>query len=316
MMSTVGAQDWDSRDKVYSWTSAGITEVPSYNIPAEAVEVDLRWNQIAQIRRKSFSHLGVLEKLFLDNNKIHTIENEAWNGLVSLKTLTLHYNQIEVIRQNSFSHLSACVHLNLFNNKIHTIGNGAWNGLVSLRELISLYDNKIHTIESGAWNGLESLRKLHLHENEIEVLQSGIFLGLTQCTELLLYNNKIHTIHSGAMEGMSSLTKLDLHGNKIHTIQSRALEPLKSLTELFLYDNELSILSWIIFGSKYPPKLVLSLSGNPTVCNDISFCWVKRGEQRHGWITWEDTEYKPDCSDTIKAWDDVVLPCPHIGLYV
>ncbi len=298
LLSKVGAQDWYSRNKVYSWTSAGITEVPSYNIPAEAVKVDLSWNQIAQIRRKSFSHLGVLEELDLWSNKIHTIENEAWDGLVSLKTLSLQYNQIEVIRENSFNHLSACEELNL-------------------------YGNKIHTLENGAWNGLESLRELLLHENEIEVLQSGMFLGLTRCTELNVDNNKIHTIHSGAMEGMNSLTKLDLQYNMIHTIHSRALEPLKSLTELYLHSNQLSALSWTIFGSEHPPQLELSLDDNPLVCQNISLCWVKQGEPRHGWITWYHSSaryrpsyyHRPDCSDTNKDWDYVVLPCPPTGLY-
>ncbi len=282
MIWAAEAQEWDSQTKVYDGRYSWLTEVPS-DIPAQAVEVNLGRNQIEVIRQNSFSHLSACEGLWLSQNKIHTIEIKAWNGLSSLRVLHLHYNQIEVIRQNSFSHLNACEHLQLNHNKIHSIESGAWDGLDSLRtlyldnneievirqnsfshlsvcEYLDLSGNKIHTIESGAWDGLLSLRKLYLNSNELEILRPGMWSHLNNCTFLDLSDNKIHAIQSGTFQ-----------------------DGLSSLETLWLYGNELTTLQWTVFGKEHPEQLELHLFGNPLVCNS-SLCWIKQGEQ-HGWVT-------------------------------
>ncbi len=107
---------WNSKNKVYRWggdkdsweAGEGLTEVPS-DIPGEAVEVDLEYNQIEVIREGNFSHLvSKCKELLLQYNKIGTIEIGAWDGLISLKQLDLGHNEIKVLPQGSFSHLSDC----------------------------------------------------------------------------------------------------------------------------------------------------------------------------------------------------------------
>ena len=152
MVLAVEAQEWNSETKVYRWTGdysswragEGITEVP-HDIPAEAEEVNLRYNQIVVIRENAFSHLNVCEKLYLSRNKIHAIEVGAWNGLISLKTLTLFNNEIEVLKKDSFSHLSACEELDLGYNNIHSIEVRALDGLISLK-MLSLQYNELSTL--------------------------------------------------------------------------------------------------------------------------------------------------------------------------
>ncbi len=190
MIWAVEAQ-WNSETKWYSWWYAGLTEVP-HDIPAEALEVDLRWNQIEVIRENTFTNLSVCERLWLYGNKIHTIETGAWNGLISLKWLSL-------------------------GDKIELLWPGMFSGLDDCTELY-LQENNIHTIQSGAWEGLDSLVVLWLGDNEIEELKQDTFLGLTQCTALYLYSNKIHTIHSGVLDGLVSLTQLNLQGNELTTL--------------------------------------------------------------------------------------------------
>ncbi len=97
MRWTAEAQEWNSWGKVYRWWHGRLTGVPS-DIPAQAVTVDLLFNQIEVVRQNSFSHLIACEELWLSSNKIHTIESGAWNGLDSLRNLRLEWNQIEVIR--------------------------------------------------------------------------------------------------------------------------------------------------------------------------------------------------------------------------
>ena len=79
MSKAVRTQEWNSWNKVYRWTGnrdrwragepEGIIEVPS-DIPDEAWEVDLSWNQIEVISVNSFSGLSQCEESDLSFNKI------------------------------------------------------------------------------------------------------------------------------------------------------------------------------------------------------------------------------------------------------
>ena len=281
MGSTVETQQWYIQSKVYSWTGdsvswragEGITEVPS-DIPAEARDVRLYYNQIQVIRENDFNHLNVCEKLWLSYNKIHSIEEGAWNGLDSLKQLRLHENEIKELRGDTFTGLATCMYL-------------------------SLHRNNIHTIHDGALDVLESLIELSLHGNKLTVLRSHTFSRLTKLRRLWLDRNDIKTIEPDCIFTNAS-TELTL---KLHS-------------------NEFAYFPWTAFGKQHPLKLDLSLSSNPLVCN-ITLCWIKQGEQE-GWITWTQdngifwgyrgTTAELRCDGT--AWQDINLPCSHLGIKV
>ena len=283
MMSAVETQRWDSSSKWYSWTQAGLTEVPG-DIPAQAVTVDLQQNQIEVIKENDFNQVKRCMELGISKNKIHTIENGAWNGLISLRQLNLGYNQISVIRQNSFSHLSACEILNLEGNKIHTIESGAWNDLSSLRSL-SLDGNEIEELGPGMWSGLDSCEHLWLYSNKIHTIKSGTFSdGLSNLNSLFLFKNQIEEIGEDTFLGLTQCIELYINSNKIHTIHSGALEMMQSLIRLILHDNYLMTLHWTVFGKIHPEQLTLGLQDNLLLCKNVSLCWVKHGEQQR-WLT-------------------------------
>ncbi len=226
MMWTAEAEEgWYDNNKAYRRTGKGLTEVPTSDIPAQAVEV----------------YLG--------------------------------HNKITVIAENVFKHLNVCVDL-------------------------YLHYNNMKTIESGAFNGLVNLKNLYLSGNEIKEIRQDTFFGLTQCATLDLNNNKIHEIHSHALEGM------------------------KSLSELELQRNSLSSVPWTIFGKEHPKELELRLDENPLICDSMTLCWLKQGEN-DGWIVWHIGRitgsqsrkvYTPECQNTTTEWSNISIDCSHIGM--
>ena len=228
------------------------------------------------------------------------------------RKVDLEYNQIEVIRENTFTNLSVCEELWLSSNKIQTIETGAWNGLDSLT-LLSLAENQIEVVRENTFTNLSVCEELWLGWNKIHTIEDGAWNGLDSLKQLSLRYNKIELLWPGMFSGLDNCTRLELNDNKIHTIHTRALDGLVSLTELRLYGNQLTTFPWTVFGKEHPAQHVLWLSENPLVCNS-TLCWLKHADMQ-GWIGWWRPAHKPFCSDTDTDWDDITLPCSHLGLY-
>ena len=92
-----------------------LTEVPDY-IPEEALNVDLKHNEITILEANVFSHLSLCAYLDLDYNLISEIELNAFNGLVSLKTFNLRNNRFTHIKAGVFSKLPTCSFISVGQN--------------------------------------------------------------------------------------------------------------------------------------------------------------------------------------------------------
>ena len=71
--------------------SRPVTEIPT-DIPADALEVWLRDNRIAKIRRNAFIQLSQCTELQLTVNDISEVELGAFNGFNALMILDLSHN--------------------------------------------------------------------------------------------------------------------------------------------------------------------------------------------------------------------------------
>lgn len=95
-----------------------------------------------------------LERLYLNNNNLGTLQNVSLRDLPNLEVLTLDRNQIAQIGANDFSSLSQSRRmksLSLSGNKISTIDAHAFKPLISLT-VLSLQDNQISSL-SGTSDG-------------------------------------------------------------------------------------------------------------------------------------------------------------------
>lgn len=168
----------------------GLKRIPSVNIPNDTIVLDLRYNQISEIKKEDFNTLPHLERLFLGNNLLKDIEPFAFLNLKKLKHLYLFSNKLESINENTFSGLSKLEQLYLQNNEIERNSPKAYSDLVSLQRLY-LHRNKLTEIDKRVLLPMKQLRRLKLSSNHIPctcqfarlvkdiTLEGNIHLGAT-----------------------------------------------------------------------------------------------------------------------------------------
>lgn len=110
-----------------------------------------------------------LETLFLDGNRLETIEANTFRNLTKLKVLNLNYNQIHKLVAESFP--PSLTYLGLYSNELETLNYNALQ-LPSL-EVVNVQRNYLNTINATRLLlGLPKLKMFRLEHNQfpIEVL--------------------------------------------------------------------------------------------------------------------------------------------------
>ena len=95
MINSANTQQWHEEDKLWSWMDGGLTDIPN-TIPARALEVMLLRNNIEVIPAGSFRHLSVCKELNLGENKMHTLQIGAWDGLDRLQILGIFLEKLSL----------------------------------------------------------------------------------------------------------------------------------------------------------------------------------------------------------------------------
>ncbi|XP_078452245.1 leucine-rich repeat transmembrane protein FLRT3-like [Lampetra planeri] len=129
-----------------------------------------------------------LEELQLESNRITTILEDTFEGMVNLKHLNLDWNALtsEGIHDSSFADLTELEELSLANNLL-TSPPRILPG-TNLQKL-HLQHNNITTIPSNSFLSLHNLVYLDLSENHIKSLPVEAFSGLNNLKQLTLQNN-------------------------------------------------------------------------------------------------------------------------------
>ena len=95
-------------DHIYNRKCCKLTEAPT-DIPAEAKEVKLSYNEITDIKSGAFAHLTNCTKLVLSNNRLTHLRGDMFRGMQSLRMLRLSHNRIHHIENGSFAELRLVV---------------------------------------------------------------------------------------------------------------------------------------------------------------------------------------------------------------
>ncbi|XP_015185112.1 PREDICTED: peroxidasin [Polistes dominula] len=141
-----------------------LTRVP--RVPANTTDLDLRFNNIVEVRSGTFHGLKHLHTLLLNDNHIKYIPSYAFDGAPNLRILSLYKNHIADLSSNAFAHLPKLEQLYLHDNRLTNIVKGTFNNLPSLERLF-LFNNILQRLPADAFKNVGPMTRLRLDSNEL-----------------------------------------------------------------------------------------------------------------------------------------------------
>lgn len=263
----------------------GLTTLPR-DLPSWTRSLNLSYNKLSEIDSGGFEDLTNLQEVYLNNNeltavpslgaasahvvslflqhnKIPSVDGSQLKSYLSLEVLDLSLNNITEIRSSCFPNGLRIRELNLASNRISSLESGAFDGLsrslLTLRlsknritqlpvkafklprlTQLDLNRNRIRLIEGLTFQGLDSLEVLKLQRNNISKLTDGAFWGLSKMHVLHLEYNSLVEVNSGSLYGLTALHQLHLSNNSISRIQRDGWSFCQKLHELVLSFNNLT----------------------------------------------------------------------------
>ena len=245
------------------WSRKNLTEVPR-SIPEQETTLDLSHNHLVIIRRNDFMSLSDLVHLYLQNNNIIAVEDEAFTGLTVLKTLNLSSNALQNIPD-----LSGLVSLRflLFSGNIHLQFVNT-SGLTGLNKLGTLTLDYIGMKNIDPLPYMPKLTGIYLKGNNFTHFSGHLLQRCTALTSVSLIENRL-----GHMPQLTPLDRtiqrLFFKSNRIYHFPD--LSSFQNLEFIGLQENFITTIP------HYFMPLIMSgwlyLIGNPISCV-TELCWL------------------------------------------
>lgn len=266
--------------------------------------LDLSSNGIEMIEKNFFEKFSHLEKLYLQNNELNSLQLTFLNYLKHLKELNLDFNRLTFLPENLFQLNSKLTYLSLQGNDLNYLTNKSFHGLKNLNYL-NLARNRLQfQINQHPFEDLIALEILNLDRNSQLNLSKTSFQGLEKTLlELSVQNCNLSSIDSGAnpfyqlenlqrlklssnnlqilpgnflFNARNSLLSIDLQRNLFQTIPHLFDEQINSskLIDFDLSSNQICTLKKQQL-YKYKHLKTIGLTGNPLHC-DCHLRWLKQ----------------------------------------
>ncbi|XP_048647706.1 leucine-rich repeats and immunoglobulin-like domains protein 1 isoform X5 [Marmota marmota marmota] len=171
--------------------------------------------------------------LFLQHNRIRSVNGSQLKAYLSLEVLDLSSNNITEIRSSCFPPGLYIRELNLASNHIGTLELGAFDGLSRSLRFLHLSKNRITQLPIKAFK-LPRLTQLILSFNNLTGLDEKSLAKLGSLSILHLSHNSISHIAEGAFTGLKNLRILDLGENAIRSVQLDTFIMMRNLKELHI----------------------------------------------------------------------------------
>ncbi|XP_035689214.1 leucine-rich repeat-containing protein 15-like isoform X2 [Branchiostoma floridae] len=241
-----------------SCEDADLTDVPT-DIPPDTGTLELSGNKITSLPALVFDGLPEVTTLDLSDNEIASIEVGAFDGLGgSLEKLYLNNNELVSLEGGIFRNLTTLEFLYLKDNKISTVSSGVFSGLSSLIQIF--FDgNRISSFPTGALSGAPELRAIQLPRNRITRLDSVLPSLPSRTVNIDLSENNLENLQPAAFNGFPRLSTLTLKSCNISSLPPNAFP--NTLMFLYLDNNNLVELKNNSFGT-HPSLAIVSFINN------------------------------------------------------
>ncbi|XP_055540161.1 chaoptin [Wyeomyia smithii] len=253
--------------KVLSLSGNNFTAIPVDGLVncSELSYLNMGYNKIAEIEENGFVGWGSnLQTLLLRNNKITSLNYGAFNGLETIKEISLSFNDIHYVHPNVFDNISGTL-------KILELSFGIYreeypmDALSVLTELmwLGLDNNNLKLIPDEALSSLGQLTYVNFAFNRITRLPRTVFRAdiHKNLVEIDLSFNLIETLHTNTFDNLELIQIINLSSNKIKTIEKNSFYDLPYLTYVDLSFNGVQNVSECAF-SFLPALLSVDLMYN------------------------------------------------------
>ncbi|KAM7344937.1 toll-like receptor 7 [Cochliomyia hominivorax] len=234
----------------------------------------------SQLPQAAFARLQTLDELKLVSCKLLQLPNNAFEGLNTVKTLSINTHNSEwgpsktlELFPDSLNGLKQLTELNLADNNLRALPSGFLCPVGNL-QMLNLTHNRIRAAENLGFadmncNGGSELQILDASFNELRsITESWGISRLRRLQHLNLQHNNISELSGEALAGLSSLRIVNLSNNHLETLPEGLFAGSKELREIHLKNNELYELPKGLF-HRLEQLLVVDLSGNQLTSNHI-----------------------------------------------
>ncbi|KAL1462720.1 hypothetical protein WDU94_014533 [Cyamophila willieti] len=181
---------WKGGKETVICKEKNLTTIPE-QIDAGTQVLDLSDNLFEETTRDLFQQLGLvnLQKIYLNKNKIKTLDRYTFRKLFNLVELDLSYNLLQFVPSHIFDSILELRELKLSGNSFQKITHEAFTNVPKLMRL-EVSDCKITIVEVRAFSGLESsLEWLKIDRNKIVNIRPVTFTSLHSLKGIELYGN-------------------------------------------------------------------------------------------------------------------------------
>ncbi len=237
-----------------------------------------------------------------------------------LELIVISNNPIQAIERSDFQGLSTVRYLSLSRTEISELPAYVFAEMPNLAYLTLIF-SPLTTLHADSLRGIPNLRMLTMYHNRIKCLPLNVFSDLPNLSYWLdLAYNEIEYIAPGALNGMST-QKFFLEGNKLQCLHADSLQGIvRGDVYLYMMYNELKTLNEDSFRNVGSSGGV-ALSGNVMEC--CSLGWLKEKEiaydmyslyyySFYSYYYYETEIHGPNCTDG-SDWDtldpDNLPPC-------
>uniref|UniRef100_A0A4W2IQU4 Leucine rich repeats and immunoglobulin like domains 1 n=1 Tax=Bos indicus x Bos taurus TaxID=30522 RepID=A0A4W2IQU4_BOBOX len=239
----------------------GLAALPG-DLPAWTRSLNLSYNKLSEIDPAGFEDLPNLQEVYLNNNeltaipslgsasshivslflqhnRIRSVEGRQLKAYLSLHVLDLSANNITEIRSTCFPHGLPLTELNLASNRISTLESGAFDGLSRSLLTLRLSKNRITQLPVKAFKLPRLTQLVTVMGEEIGVLTHSRVQG----GQLLGALGSLSHVNSGWLVSSAHGLPWDLNRNRIRLIEGLTFQGLDSLEVLRLQRNNISKLT-------------------------------------------------------------------------